>query len=197
MVTYIYHTKAWFYDKINAYEYAINNLNVCLQLSNTPASISYYKGWRNKALKTIAIKNCHGVVFTDSFNAFKLGSKNKNKICEITNVNYGLTLHERQSLIERIIASNTLNIRRIKEHTYEKYNLLLANLGFIFTDRIHEKGNKHKRIFKTMPIIINEYKIIYPAKRKFKINHNTYKTSWCHCEKTLFDFLCNAAIPAK
>ncbi len=73
----------------------------------------------------------------------------------------GLTLHQRQSLAERLIAARATNLEAILgDRVWPKCTYLIVNLGLVVTDRPHVKEGDHKRRFVTIPVVIEDFTLV-------------------------------------
>jgi len=165
----------------------------------------------------------HGLSFTNSFSMF-IGAKNPNKQCLISHDRHRLTLHQRQALAERMIdtafiggtgqgTQQSIKFRyeknhqlgeacNIQSHSLKRYNLAVANIGFVITDIPHNKP-EHLRLFKTLPLQVpspgssststtTDICTIYrhPHVNPQLIESNTKgKTNGSHSEPSLFSYL--------
>ena len=96
----------------------------------------------------------------DDFILF-LGAKNPQKSCiidEMKDEHSLLSLHERQSLAERLIVSETSNIHEIKNFK-PKFTYVIADFGLVISDVPHTLGSNHKRVFKSIPIKVPNYTV--------------------------------------
>ena len=108
-----------------------------------------------------------------------LGAKKPNKRCEITvDMDSNRSLHERQSLAERLIYSETMNLHKI-QRGWPKTTYIIANVGIVITNKVHIKEGDHKRIFITVPIHLNELSIT---------GRSVYRGDG-HAEEALYAFL--------
>ncbi len=88
------------------------------------------------------------------------GSKKLSKICYIPNSwilmdnvdKLKLTLHDRLKIAEAFALNNASSLDELKEDVSSN-NYVTANIGFVVSDKLHEKNGVHKRIFVTIPII--------------------------------------------
>lgn len=101
-------------------------------------------------------KGYHGFYVVDHFELWR-GAKTKEKECIIDDPDYaktGLKLHERQSLVERVVDLDGDEKLTALRSVDPYYNYLVVNIGFIVTDRVWVKGGDHSRGFLTIPLVI-------------------------------------------
>ncbi|MDF1758482.1 MAG: hypothetical protein P1U74_09335 [Legionellaceae bacterium] len=119
--------------------------------------------------------------FAEDFTLY-FGAKKTEKRC-IVNVSKedeeGLSLHERQSLAERLIYSQTTNIHKI-DRSWPKTTYIIANFGIVISDRPQIKGGEQKRVFISVPISIDYLTIT---------GRDSFEDG--HAEEALYSFLLN------
>ncbi len=130
----------------------------------------------------------HGFVVTHRLDIFR-GAKNPIKHCEVPDLDEadtGLTLHERQALVERMVdlKGDPDKVKLVETKYGDKYNHLIVNMGFIVTDRVWQKGGGHRRRFCTMPLLINNA-TCWPN----PVLRNPAKANATHTEPFLFSYL--------
>ncbi len=93
----------------------------------------------------------------------------------------GLNLHQRQSLAERLAMSGVTNLHNINSRSvWPKTTYVVASFGMVITDRPHQKGGDHKRIFKTVPVQVSDLAIIGKLQEAGDTGH---------AEEGLYDYL--------
>lgn len=101
-----------------------------------------------------------GLVLVKEFRMTR-GAKNPAKICQIPDLDEhgtGLTLHQRQALAERVATSRTYspNTHTLFWSAGKPYNHLVANIGFIMTNKKWEPKGDHRRVFYSIPIVYKQ-----------------------------------------
>lgn len=107
----------------------------------------------------------HALFVVDKFNLIR-SARNQHKICHIEdylNENQ-FTLHERQSLAERLIFKGVCNIEDISRG-YPKLSYLIINFGLVITDSPLDEGN-YKREFISIPIHVDNQTIYGNAENR-------------------------------